>query len=344
MTLIDDDWEAFLMNDHDENQDRIIENNNVDKNTTIPKSSDLYISTKTKILFVNCCFDLNDIFWKLPIMDYCVSKEGIIKKQMKFNSTTKEELDIINTNKVKYKCCNENIIYNSDSVHMRDNKFKDVRKISIGVSKKDIMSYRSKEKSAFYNCFVINIRIIDDDIFKEVHVKIFNTGKMEIPGIQCENLFAKIKQKILEILQPYVDVTLKFDDNKEETVLVNSNFHCGYYLNRDALFELLKYKYNIQASYDPCSYPGIQCKYIISNDNKYISFMIFRTGSILIVGKCDDTKLNEVYEYLKKLMYDEYSAIHIKQEIDQVKINKPKKTRKKIIYFNSVTSDSITEL
>ena len=34
-------------------------------------------------------------------------------------------------------------------------KFKDIRKVSIGISKKDIMSYRSKKKSAFYNCFVI---------------------------------------------------------------------------------------------------------------------------------------------------------------------------------------------
>ena len=36
--------------------------------------------------------------------------------------------------------------------------------------------------------------------------------------------------------------------------------------------------------------------------------MIFRTGSILIVGKCNDDILNNVYEYIKNLLKDEASA------------------------------------
>ena len=52
-------------------------------------------------------------------------------------------------------------------------KFKDIRKISIGTCKKDILSYRSKKKSAFYNCFVLILRVKEDDIFKEIHVKVF---------------------------------------------------------------------------------------------------------------------------------------------------------------------------
>lgn len=339
MDEIDNDWEAFLQGNNEEVDVREKEYN--ENNLIIPKSTKLYISTKTKIIFTNHTFDLNDVFWKLPIINYSTPQEGIIKKQMKFNSTSKDELDEINKEKQKYHCVNENIIYNSEQVHLSDNNFKDVRKISIGISKKDIMSYRSKEKSAFYNCFVINLRILNEDNFKEIHVKIFNTGKMEIPGIQCETLFLNVKKKIRETLQPYINTKLEFDNLKEQTVLINSNFHCGYYLNREKLFDLLKYKYNIQASYDPCSYPGIQCKYVISDKNEYVSFMIFRTGSVLIVGKCTDEQLNEVYEYLKKLLHDEYSEIHIKQIADNVKITKPKKTRKKIIYLNYDNNDSL---
>ena len=47
---------------------------------------------------------------------------------------------------------------------------------------KDILSYRGKKRGAFYNCFVIILRIKIDNAFQEIHVKIFNTGKMEIPG------------------------------------------------------------------------------------------------------------------------------------------------------------------
>ena len=94
-----------------------------------------------------------------------------------------------------------------------------------------------------------------------------------------------------------------------ETVLINSNFNCGYCINRDKLATLLKDKYNLSTSYDPCSYPGIMCKYYYNNNkeeqtgvepldtkNHYIvSFMIFRTGSILIVGKCSLYILRLVY-------------------------------------------------
>ena len=192
MDEIDNDWEAFLQGNNEEVDVREKEYN--ENNLIIPKSTKLYISTKTKIIFTNHTFDLNDVFWKLPIINYSTPQEGIIKKQMKFNSTSKDELDEINKEKQKYHCVNENIIYNSEQVHLSDNNFKDVRKISIGISKKDIMSYRSKEKSAFYNCFVINLRILNEDNFKEIHVKIFNTGKMEIPGIQCETLFLNVKK------------------------------------------------------------------------------------------------------------------------------------------------------
>lgn len=340
ITSIDDEWENFLENgieSFETNNSNNVQNSVFNDETNIPKSTELYISTKTKILFMNTNIDLIDIFWKLPILDYSEPRDGILKKQMKFNSTKPEELERIQENKKKYKCVSENIIYNSEHVHLRDNSFKDVRKISIGISKKDIMSYRSKEKSAFYNCFVMNLRIKEKDIFKEVHVKVFNTGKLEIPGIQCETFFGVVKNKILEILSPYVNIALSFDDKREETVLVNSNFHCGYYINRDKLFDILKYKYNIQASYDPCSYPGIQCKYMKPDKKNYISFMIFRTGSVLIVGKCDDIMLNEVYEYLKKVLHDEYSSIATQNDNanELKKETKPKKQRKKIIYFSN---------
>ena len=51
---------------------------------------------------------------------------------------------------------------------------------------------------------------------------------------------------------------------------------------------------------------------IIDNKLYKISFMIFRTGSILIVGKCDDDILNIIYEYIKNLLIKEYDMINVK--------------------------------
>ena len=43
------------------------------------------------------------------------------------------------------------------SIQMR---FKMANVVIVLISKKDIMSYRSKPKSAFYNCFVILVRTL----------------------------------------------------------------------------------------------------------------------------------------------------------------------------------------
>jgi TATA-box binding protein (TBP) (component of TFIID and TFIIIB) len=196
------------------------------------------------------------------------------------------------------------------------------------------------------------------EIYKEFHVKVFNTGKLEIPGVQSEHTFEMILTQVLEILQPYLDEPLKYKDNTNETVLINSNFNCGFFINRETLYDILKYKYNIHCIYDPCSYPGIQCKFYynpdveiqtgsqISEENKAlytciqeVSFMIFRTGSVLIVGKCDENVLLIIYEFLKIILNNEYKEICQKnlktnENSDTLK-NKKKKIRKKTILINT---------
>jgi hypothetical protein len=271
---------------------------------------------------------------------------------MKFNSTTEEELQDIKERLKSESHYDEQIITSIINPIGRI-KFKDIRKITIGLSKKDIMSYRSKKKSAFYNCFVLILRLKLENNFKEFHVKIFNTGKLEIPGIQDDNVFEMILQMIIDILQPNMEEKLYYKENTCETVLINSNFNCGFYINREILYDILKYQYNIQSIYDPCSYPGIQCKFYFNPDTdlqngcqiskdkmdiyqnvKQISFMIFRTGSVLIVGKCDENVLILIYEFLKNIFKNEYQKICQKNtnidlnEINQMKnINKDKKKK-----------------
>jgi hypothetical protein len=191
--------------------------------------------------------------------------------------------------------------------------------------------------------------------FKEFHVKVFNTGKLEIPGVQSETIFELILNQVVETLQPHMKEKLGYKENTNETVLINSNFNCGFFINREALYDILKFKYNIQSIYDPCSYPGIQCKFYynpdvgiqngcqISEENKHlytnvkeVSFMIFRTGSVLIVGRCDENVLMIIYEFLKIILNNEYKNIcqKIIKNADDNEIvvkDKKKKIRRKNI-------------
>ena len=156
-----------------------------DLTSEAPKASNIYISTKTKIAYLDTPIDLKEVFWEVPVIPYAKPCNGVIKKQMKFNTTSPEELLFIQEKLQSEIYFEEHIITHIDNPSGRI-KFKDTRKISIGVSKKDLMSYRCKKKSAFYNCFVLILRMKVQNTFKEFHVKVFNTGKLEIPGVQSE--------------------------------------------------------------------------------------------------------------------------------------------------------------
>jgi hypothetical protein len=373
---IDEEWQNFILSkndrtgddEYDSDCDNLFDSDNfvnfdnnyisanINKNMNfenvsendIPKSSEIYISTKTKIAYLNNSINLKHMFWSIPVLKYMEPKNGVIKKQMKFNSLCENELSDIKE-RLKYESYYDEQIITSINNPTGRIKFKDIRKITIGLSKKDIMSYRSKKKSAFYNCFVLILRLKVENNFKEFHVKIFNTGKLEIPGIQDDKVFERILKMVIGILQPNMQEELYYKENSCETVLINSNFNCGFYINRESLYDILKYKYNIQSIYDPCSYPGIQCKFYfnpdvdlqngcqISKDKtelyknvKQVSFMIFRTGSVLIVGKCDENVLLLIYQFLKNIFIKEYINIcqkNANMDMNEIKIEKDKKKK-----------------
>ena len=380
-----------------------------------PKCGELHISTKTKVLFLNCKINTLKTFWSIPVIDYWRPVEGVIKKQTKITSLSQEELD---ESREKLRTCGHhftemviksasknvfgvntsvNSISEDDSVikvepetqkgyqyqpvqtMAKRLKFKDDRKITSGISKKDIMNCRGKQKKAFMNCFAIIIRLLYKGEFREVHVKVFNTGKLEIPGVPDDNMLRIVREKVIEYLQPHLDVNplqyIKGDgDEGDEDVLINSGFHCGFCIDQKIFYSILRSdKYGIETSYDSCHYPGIRCKYYYRNDlpkdhpdqgricladngiklsqlelsKKYtcVSFMIFSTGNCLVVGNCSSSVLMHVFEFIKRTLIVEYNAICIPNESVATKLKK-KKQRKKIVqmqmhYYTSSTKEVI---
>jgi len=343
----------------------------------IPPCTHLNISTKTKIAYLNCPIELKPVFWNIPLIQYHEPHIGVVKKQMKFNSTTPEEVDEITIKKGQYEYVDDYVISQNHKPEGGRSKYKDIRKISIGLCKKDITSYRCKKKSAFYNCFVVILRILYNDVYKEIHVKVFNTGKLEIPGIKDADMLDKVLRLLVKILSPLViktnadaaaialaaapadapaaepAVSLQFIDEKNETVMINSNFSCGYYINREKMYKLLKYKYKINSNFDPCSYPGIQCEFYhdsllnnVQNGTQpskersgnvdapqvtKVSFMVFRTGSVLIVGKCTEEMLEQIYAFLCHIFEVDYDEIKCGGVNEPKAKEKTRKLRKKII-------------
>lgn len=317
--------------------------NTIDASVTAhhPSISPIYISTKTKIAYLNKPVNIYNAFWEVPVQHYYERKEGVIKKQIKFQTTDptfiasiKEKLEN------QPRCYDEFVIEHIENPNGRI-PYKDQRKVSIGLCKKDLQGNNAKKKRAFFNCFVLILRIHggiapiedrapeDDVLYKEMHVKVFNTGKLEIPGIQEDSTLTHVLQLLVRVLRPHLGNDLEFMPNRCETALINSNFNCGFYIDRDRLFQLLKYKYRMNCNYDSCSYPGIQSKFYyipskpvaeqtgqqpVSMEHALyyeVSFMIFRTGSILIVGKCNEDILMVIYRFICSVLTTEYSGIQM---------------------------------
>ena len=62
--------------------------------------------------------------------------------------------------------------------------------------------------------------------------------------------------------------------------------------------------------------------------------MIFRTGSVLIVGHCDVFILNKVYDFLKNILETDYIDFRIATPYTNKKQQKKKKIRKKTIIMD----------
>ena len=228
-----------------------------------------------------------------------------------------------------------------DNPKARKIKYKDVRKITVGISKKDIMNCHGKNKSAFINCFAIILRVKYNNMFHEIHVKVFNTGKLAIPGIVDEGLLVKTKELLLRILQnnfqdkklelipasesPFVkrlvrakkpkgskmsgDNTAEQQATKsyfeyvkpKENVLINSNFNCGYFIQQEVLKRLLRDKYNLNPSYDPSMYPGVKCKFFYNNE--------LPCDPLLQKGALSESDMNVTMTELDELSKEKYTKV-----------------------------------
>lgn len=332
---VNDLWSQFLEGE-DDMVDMISTNQqSIPSHEESQHTESLSISTKTMISYLNQSVDIRKLFWELPMIHYHEPRVGIIKKQIKWTCETDEEIAELQTYLKEY---NSDVPLDVDVLKQsQTGRFKDIRKINIGLCKKDLLSYRSKKKSAFYNCIVAIMRIrdiTDTHKFKEIHVKLFNTGKMEIPGIQDNSVLFSTLDALTYILNHTSMSHVQYSNNMDDvqTVLINSNFHCGYTVNRQALYERLKFHYGFNALYDPCKYPGVQCKFYYKKGASTqdgicqcetpcskkgrprnaptgpcleLSFMIFRTGSILIVGHCHEGILREIYQTISTIMKQE---------------------------------------
>jgi hypothetical protein len=109
---------------------------------------------------------------------------------------------------------------------------------------------------------------------------------------------------------------------------------CKFYYNNDLELDLKKQRGVVFAE------DQNQRMSQLMDNKKYteVSFMIFRTGSCLIVGNCSERILYLIFDFIKHILTTEYEEICVVSDEPVLK-NKKSKIRKRNI---SVSNDYLT--
>jgi hypothetical protein len=113
---------------------------------------------------------------------------------------------------------------------------------------------------------------------------------------------------------------------------------CKFYFNQDIGFD--KEKQNGQIIEQD---RGMKMSEL-NETKKYteVSFMIFRTGSCLIVGNCSEEILVFIFDFIKNILKNEYQNISVDNDKHLTKIKKTK-LRKKTILISQNHLDGVSE-
>ena len=317
--------------------------------------------------------DVKRLFWALRVMPYIRRSEGIIKKQMKIRCATREQLASLQEQLKPISSYKLSKVEHIDEPGATTT-FKYVAKLSIGVASKEIKAHRAKETDAFFNSFTMVLRLRYKNSFKEIVTKVFNKGILSLPGMLDQELLDRTLMMVNQVLG---EASLRMSPEKPPLqykpgtitdVMVNSNFWCGFGLDRDKLVDLMVNKYHLETTYDPSNYPGVACRYYTRDDCDTcgvcpcnppcstleigngkgrkratkvgdhtpclpMTFMMFRTGSVLIVGRCANDLLSKVHKIVARMLLSNKAAIQSGPGTCPSKKNVRKKSRKRLAYL-----------
>jgi len=274
----------------------------------VPKAAELNISVKTACCYINVPYNIKKMCFKL---------EESLKKFNTFNEEGERQ--------------------GPGSV------IKSINYTKADATEDGILVKNSKANNNFYNSICISIRIRQD---KCINLMIFTNGRITCTGSKNDddgyiaaNLLLDEMKKIPEVLDPS-DVPNAAVVNYE-VVMINSNFFVGFFVDNHKLYDILiknRDSYKLFCSFDPRVYQGVKIYFMWNNnqpvkngvcacqkkkckmsakkkngngegDCRRISVAVFGTGKVLIAGAKNDEQLYDTYNYIVKLLQDNYKEI-----------------------------------
>lgn len=203
----------------------------------------------------------------------------------------------------------------------------------VGESHRDALTNRKITKKSFFNQSTLVVRrfVSKERGFKEVNIKLFGNGSVQMTGIHSEEFAeATLKWLITECAKlSETPFTVPPTVNKMNVQMINSDFSLGTPLHSEIIHAILRDNYNLFSIFEKTLYQGVDTKYYYNckHDHtknkpgicncpilctgqgngdgegqcKRITISIFQTGNIIITGARNMDQINEAYEFINKV-------------------------------------------
>ncbi len=204
----------------------------------------------------------------------------------------------------------------------------------VGASQRDLLTKKKAAKKAFFNQSTLVVRkrrIEDSSQFKEVNIKLFANGGIQMTGITGLEFARKTLEWLLPLLrtlptpiskEPVYIKTLKIQ-------LINSDYHVNGTIHRDNLHQIVSGSpYNLFSSLEKLIHQGVNIKYYYNTSRtvgrpgicscekpcqgqgegdapeqcKKITILAFQTGDIIVTGARKYEQLQEAYEFMNQIL------------------------------------------
>ena len=206
----------------------------------------------------------------------------------------------------------------------------------IGYASRDAFSKRGVSEKTFFNQSTIVLRKATNSThtqFKEVNVKLFGNGGIQMTGIPAEEFAKETLQWMLDELCKVQSTEQIFAEKptlqKFKVQLINSDYQVAYPINRTMLHTILSRNYGLFSTFESTIYQGVNTKYYYNDQHpdktrpgiclctkrcrgqgsgsgpgecKRITMSVFQTGKIIVTGGRYLFQLEEAYNFLNTVL------------------------------------------
>ena len=205
----------------------------------------------------------------------------------------------------------------------------------IGSSYKDIFTNRKITSKSFFNQSTIVLRRQIQNGWKEVNVKLFANGGIQMTGVTSDSFARESIEWLFSTIKslPESPFIKPASINKFSVQLINTDYSLNKFINQDALHKILINEYNLFSMLEKTIYQGVNTKFFYNIKNpgkgvceckkickgqgsgdgegecKRITMSIFRTGKIIITGARDIKQIESTYDFLNQVFDKHHKTV-----------------------------------